>query len=424
MFGIDPVRAQPQARRFILSSLAGLALVLVPAGNGPAQSSNPLNPPREPIPSSYFAMNILFHPLNMKYVPWPSVALGGWRTSHAAWADLEPERNRWNFDLLDKYVGISQAHHLEILMPLAYTPRWASSAPDAATDVEAGNPPGLSGAPRDMEDWRTFVRTVATRYKGRIHNWEIWNEPNRPQSWTGSVETMVDMTHEAYTILKQIDPANIVVSPAPTGTYGLKFFEAFLSKGGGQYADAIGYHFYIGRDDPPEAMVTLIGAVKKIVDKYGVGTKPIWNTEAGWLGPEFLPPNTQAAYLARAYILNWASGVTRFYWYAWENHHGTRIELVGPDNATLTPAGKAFATIQEWMTGAVLTRCTAADTGVWTCELEHSGRSAHILWSVRGDTLVPVPAAWHAREALSLDGTSRAILGNPASIGFAPVLLQ
>lgn len=377
---------------------------------------------REPVPPSYFGMNILFHPLN--HVPWPSVPLGGWRTAHANWADLEPERNRWTFDLLDKYVGWSQAHHLEILMPLAYTPRWASSTPDAPTDVEAGNPPGLSGAPRDMEDWRTFVRTVATRYKGRIRDWEIWNEPNRPQSWTGSVETMVDMEREAYAILKQIDPSCVVVSPAATETRGLKFLDAFLDKGGGKYADVIGFHFYIGRDVPPEAMVTLIGAVKGILAKHGLGAKPLWNTEAGWLGPDFLPPDTQAAWLARAYILNWASGVDRFYWFAWEGHRGLQVELVGKDNASLTPAGKAFAAIQTWMTGAVLSHCAVAGTGLWTCDLARSNRSAHILWSANGNTQVSVPAEWRAEEVDLLDGGRRAIQGSQILIGIEPVLIQ
>jgi hypothetical protein len=411
-----------QIRLSIFPVLASTLLVLAPLRSGPAEQGVISRADREPVPPSYFGMNILFHPLN--HVPWPSVPLGGWRTAHANWADLEPERNRWTFDLLDKYVGWSQSHHLEILMPLTYTPRWASSTPDAPTDVEAGNPPGLSGAPRDIEDWRVFVRTVATRYKGRIRNWEIWNEPNRPQSWTGGVETLVDLEREAYAILKQIDPSCVVVSPAATETRGLKFLDAFLEKGGGKYADVIGFHFYVGRDVPPEAMVTLIGSVKGILAKHGMSAKPLWNTEAGWLGPDFLPPDTQASWLARAYILNWASGVDRFYWFAWENHHGTQIELVGKDNAALTPAGEALATIQKWMTGAVLMRCSGAESGLWTCDLTRSNRNAHILWSAKGDTQVSVPAEWSAEEVNLLDGGRRAIQGSPISIGIEPVLIQ
>ena len=421
MFAIWRVLERVQSRRIIWLISAAIVLSVAPAGSAPLRPPALLNPPREPVTASYFSMNILFHPLN--HVPWPGAPIGGWRTAHVFWADIQPQPNRWYFDLLDKYVSWSQAHQTPILMQLAYSPRWASSTPDAPTDVEATNPPGLSGAPRNMEDWRTYVKTVATRYKGRIHDWEIWNEPNRPQSWTGSVDTLVEMTREASAILKQIDPTNVVVSPAATETRGLAYLDAFLAKGGGKYVDVIGYHFYVGRE-PPEAMVTLIGGVEKILNKHGLSSKPLWSTEAGWLGPDLLPPDVQAAYVARSYILSWASGVNRFYWYAWENHHGTRIELVGPDNATLTPAGKAFGTIQTWMTGAVLTGCGAAGNGVWTCSLERGTRTSHLVWSAGGETPFPVPAAWSAQEVDSLDGGKAPIQGNPILAESSPVLIQ
>jgi hypothetical protein len=274
-----------------------------------------------------------------------------------------------------------------------------------------------------MEDWRNYVKTVATRYKGRIHDWEIWNEPNRPQSWTGSVDTLVEMTRDAATILKQIDPTNVVVSPAATETRGLAYLDAYLAKGGGKYVDAIGFHFYVG-SEPPEAMVTLIAGVERILAKHGLSSKPLWNTEAGWLGSALLPPDTQAAYLARAFILNWASGVSRFYWYAWENHRGTRIELVGSDNATLTPAGKAYGTIQRWMTGAVLADCSASTSGVWACGLERDNRTSHLVWSATVGTSFSVPAAWQARTTEALDGGRAPIQNNTISAGISPVLVD
>lgn len=275
-----------------------------------------------------------------------------------------------------------------------------------------------------MENWRIFVRTVATRYKGRIHDWEIWNEPNRPQSWTGSVEAMVDMTREASRILKEIDANNRVVSPAPTGVYGLPFLDKFLSKGGGQYVDVIGYHFYVGRDDPPEAIVPLIQKVESTMQRYGVASKPLWNTESGWLGPTSFSPEVQAAYISRAYILNWAFGVNRFFWYAWENHHGTEIELTGPDNAALTPAGKAFATTQIWMTGAVLTHCSSSADGAWICELHRQAKVSHIVWSAKGNTTLPIPEEWGAKYAVSLAGVTSNLTGNSANIGAQPLLIQ
>jgi len=402
--------------------VCAILLTLANASGFVATSGDVITPGSEPVPSSYFSMNILFHPLNK--VPWPNVPLGGWRTAHTNWAEIQLEKNRWYFDLLDKYVQWSQIHNTPILLQLTYTPRWASSTPDAPTDVEAGNPPGLSGPPRDMEDWRIFVRTMASRYKGRIHDWEIWNEPNRPQSWGGSVETMVEMTRVASRILREVDPHNRIVSPAPEETKGLAFLDKFLSEGGGQYVDVIGYHFYVSPQGSPEDMVILINKVKATMQKYGLSNKPLWDTEAGWLGPNSLPPDLGAAYLARAYILNWAAGVSRFYWFAWENHHGTQIELTEHDNATLTQAGNAFATIQTWMTGAVMTRCASSADGTWICDLRNQSGPFHIVWSTKGNTTLPIPGYWHASSAEQLAGGKAEIQSQSIAVGVQPVLIQ
>jgi hypothetical protein len=127
-----------------------------------------------------------------------------------------------------------------------------------------------------------------------------------------------------------------------------------LSKGGGQFVDVIGYHFYV-TPRPPEEMVPLIRQVRQIMLDNGAGDKPLWNTESGWAQPKPFPSQTLAAsYLARAFILNWATGVQRFYWYAWDNHGWASLETTEPDSRTLTPAGQAYGVIQNWLVGARL----------------------------------------------------------------------
>jgi hypothetical protein len=274
-----------------------------------------------------------------------------------------------------------------------------------------------------MEDWRNFVRTVGTRYKGKIHVYEIWNEPDRPQDWKGDVDTMVVMVREAAQILKQIDPNIIVVSPSAEQAKGLPWLNEFLRKGGGQYVDVIGYHFYVPHA-APEAMVPLIEQVKKVMHENGAWEKALWDTEAGWLDAQPLPDDVGAAYVARAFILNWAARVERFYWYAWDNHHGSAIELVSADNSTITAAGKAFITIQEWLSGAVMKRCESPDGQVWTCALERNGTVAHLAWNTQGEKPFSIPNEWHAREVIQLSGERRPINGNSSSIGIQPVLIQ
>jgi hypothetical protein len=89
----------------------------------------------------------------------------------------------------------------------------------------------------------------------------------------------------------------------------------FLSKGGGEYVDIIGYHFYV-TPKPPETMVPLVEKVKKIMQQNGAGDKPLWDTETGWFPPsQFDSGELAAAYLARSYLILWAEGVQRLYWY-------------------------------------------------------------------------------------------------------------
>ena len=112
-----------------------------------------------------------------------------------------------------------------------------------------------------MDDWRVYVRTVSQRYKGRIQAYEIWNEPNLKEFWTGSVEQMVTLTRVASAVIRGVDPQAIVVSPSPTSEGGLKWLAQFLSKRGGQDVDVVGYHFYV-TSKPPEAIVRLVHQVK------------------------------------------------------------------------------------------------------------------------------------------------------------------
>ncbi len=305
-------------------------------------------------------------------------------------------------------------------MILTFSPRWASRTPDAETDTT----PGISGAPRDMEDWRTFVRTVATRYRGRIHEYEIWNEPNRLKSWTGDVDTLVDMTEEAAKILKEVDTHNLVISPPPTGPSGVAFLREFLSKGGGKHVDIIGYHFYVPRTDSPEAMVPLIQQVRATMIQFGVDHKPLWDTEAGWLGPDFFPDDQQSAYVARAFILNWAAGVDRFYWYAWESHRGSQIELTGSNNTTLTPAGTAFATIQQWLMGSVMKSCVTSDNHNWFCQMDRNGKTEYIVWNSLGQASFRISSDWHVSQITQLNGSVNSIRSDSIPINGQPVLLQ
>jgi hypothetical protein len=400
---------------FRVSTVLAFLLFLIRARAGPSVL---LTPPKTPIPITYFGMHI--HRAAVK-TKWPNVAFGAWRLwdTHVTWPDLEPARGQWNFSLLDKQIALAEAHHVEPIVPLAFSPTWASARPtEPSTHL-----PGGAAEPRDIEDWRTFVRTIATRYQGRAHQYEVWNEPNVAKFFSGSVDSLVRLTREAYLIIHEIDPQAVMISPSYAGLDGLAGLDQFLAKGGGKYCDVIGHHFYVDQQ-PPEKMLEIARRAKAVLARNGVN-KPLWDTEAGWAHPKPFPDDLAPGYVSRSYILHWAAGVDRFYWYAWDNHNWVTLELTELDENTPKPAAIAYGTTSRWLVGAVMDSCSSDKSGAWTCSLTRGSAMTWIVWKESGEGQFTIPASWNVHQAESLLGGSTEVpRGGPLTIGPSPQLLR
>jgi hypothetical protein len=365
---------------------------------------------------------------------WPEVRFHGWRfwDAFVAWPDLEPSKGKWNFETLDRYVDLAEKNKVDILFPLGLSPAWASARP---SEESAYKKKGYASEPRNIEDWRNYVRTVATRYKGRIKYYEIWNEPNLPGFFSGSVETMIVLTKEARKIFKEVDPSIVVVSSAATapGT-GPVWIEKFLKQGGGEYVDIIGYHFYVS-PQPPEDMVQLVRSIKGIMTKYAV-KKPLWNTESGWFmsnqkttvkadaagfKSKVLSKDEGMAYIARAYILNWSMGVERLYWYAWDD---SEMGLTEADGKTVKVQAAAYTEIQNWLVGARMVGGASDADGTWTCQLARDGGySARIVWNPTKKVSLDLPTSWRVTKIRELTGNKRAAGKGVKTVEIGPIPL-
>jgi Glycosyl hydrolases family 39 len=392
--------------------LSCIAVVTVAKSSG-----HGFKPPADPIPPTYFGMHI-HRAANS--TPWPGVPFKAWRLwdSHTTWAQLEPQKGEWDWRLLDRTVDLANSHGVEVLYTMGRSPHWASARPNDRGRNPNAEPGGMA-EPRDLEDWRNYVRKVATRYKGRIKAYEIWNEPNLPNFYSGTPAAMLNLAREAYSVLKQVDPSIIVVSPSAVGPTGIPWLEDYLKLGGGKYADVIGYHFYIHAQEP-EAMLGFIDQVHELTQKYGVADKPLWNTEAGWLEGR-VDSQDGPAYMARAYVLNWAAGVSRFYWYAWDQQNA-RVRMTEDDESTLTATARAYTELAKWMIGARMSSFKE-DDGAWVCQLDRDGSSSWILWS-NHNSKFDVPKSWGATSARRLSGDTSSFPGGKIEVGTVPILLE
>jgi hypothetical protein len=322
---------------------------------------------------------------------WPTIPFGSWRLwdAHVTWADLEPAQGKWNFSRLDRYVTMAESHDVDVLLPLANTPRWAAARPSEVSAYSPGN----ASEPANIEDWRRYVRRIGERYKGRVRHYEIWNEPNLKPHFSGSVEKLIELTCEAYEILKSIDPLNQVVSPAASTSAKdhIDYLNRFLAQGGKKCIDVVAHHFYVITSGP-EALAPIIREVRQAMNKNGVSEKPLWNTETGWrFGSENEIPDYQTSrphrkvskadpsFVLKAFILSKAGGVDRFYWYAWDNT--STLGMTDPGSKSPKRVIREWPEAFDRLLGASQVRCSQNQNN-WTCSfVRKNGRKDEISWS-------------------------------------------
>lgn len=169
------------------------------------------------------------------------MANGGfrWVKQWFAWNDIEAAaKGQFDWSIPDRVVDQVERHGLKLLARVDREPKWAAP------------PPG------NANDFVDFLTALATRYRGRIHAYQIWNEPNLAREWGDrppNAAEYVRMLRMAYQAIKAADPSAIVITAgmAPTGTccdiavpdtdYYRQMYQAMGGNSDG-YFDMLGVH--------------------------------------------------------------------------------------------------------------------------------------------------------------------------------------
>ncbi len=220
------------------------------------------------------------------------------------WADIEIDakgdftdrRNAQSgeisaWDKYDNIVALSKARGIAIMARLDAPPKWAHRG---YADLGDFGPPAI------FEDYADYVDAVATRYKGRIKYYQLWNEPNIFPEWGNQAvnpEDYAKLLCLAYDRVKSIDPSAIVIAAALAPTVAqdgrdlsdLVFFQRMYSAGAGRcfdVASAQGYGLFSGPGDtrltPLETNVARHTLMRDIMVANGDARKPMWLAEVNW----------------------------------------------------------------------------------------------------------------------------------------------
>jgi hypothetical protein len=310
----------------------------------------------------------------------------------ARWSRIEPRQGAFAWAWPDGWVAEHEAHGVETLAILSSAPTWAAPTPQSFPD--------------DLNDYLNFARAFVSRYKGRIAAYEVWNEP---LLWGWTPEQTKAMHVAVYPVIKDADPAALVVGVAKDGfpVCGKGFaganawFDAVISDPAMRASmDVLSWHTYTRPNAPEIGGAGGKGAVDRqmqasmaLLAKRG-WTGPCWVTEGGWptaTGKLSVSEDEHARYIVRMAIIN-RSFADRFY--AYTLHSGTNPDDEEANygllraNGTEKPAFQAYRTLNAIIGPADLVEVPLAPdvrSYRFACG---DGAWGYVLWTVSGSAPV------------------------------------
>jgi hypothetical protein len=196
---------------------------------------------------------------------------------------LEQSPGVTNWAQPDRIIDAANARGLRVLFLANTAPAWA---------VPAWNVGPATDAQRD--GYSSFCVRAATRYTGRIHALELWNEPNLDGFWRSpNVTDYGQLIAVTYPQVKAV--SSVPVLAAGTGwSFGAPnisqdaWYAGLYQGGFGGFFDAVNVHPYQDTWQCQQGNLFGYGNIGNVVnvratmDAYGDVAKQIWATEWGF----------------------------------------------------------------------------------------------------------------------------------------------
>ncbi len=214
----------------------------------------------------------------------------GWVRIDFLWTWIQPAPNVWDWTVYDALVAAAQVRGIEIYASIGETPDWATS----------GVP--RFGVPDDPAVWADFCGRAASRYRGKIRYWGLWNEPNLPKFWTGSRQQYIDVIlKRGADAIHAADPAAQVGGPdlahlTAGNADWYDWLRDVIRQAGGRL-DFVTHHVY-DESGPADVTDRLDGStvfgnrpdfwdvvnpsLREVLKEAGWSGRPVWLTETGW----------------------------------------------------------------------------------------------------------------------------------------------
>jgi hypothetical protein len=249
----------------------------------------------------------------------------GWDRFPLYWNAMQSSRGgAIDFSGSDATVSADLARGIAVQGILVGAPGWATS-----------------NGQLDLDGWSSFVSQTVTHYRGQVHAWEMWNEPDlldgngNGQYWTWGVPAYYQLLKVGYLAAKAADPSVTVLMGGLAFPYNNQdFFPQLLAQmaqdptaaANHGYFDVLPFHSYDRVARMYELPLGYFGTPSftgfwPLLRKYGLSPSiwvnelgvPIWDYASGQNAPGRATQDEQASYLVEAIADGLAAGVDHFF---------------------------------------------------------------------------------------------------------------
>jgi glycosyl hydrolase family 39 (putative alpha-L-iduronidase) len=189
------------------------------------------------------------------------------------WDGIEPERDRYDFSFWDEFIAMAGELGITLIPYVAYTPDWSSGD---------GPAEHWKAPPRDPADFAEIMGLLAARYRSQIRSWELWNEPDNRDYWTGTVEQYAALVRAGASSIRAVDPEIRIVSGGLAGT--IEFLSDLFDQPDLPAAlDVVNLHSYYEtwNPEPLETIPEYVARAQAIVERHA-GQQDLWMAEVGY----------------------------------------------------------------------------------------------------------------------------------------------
>jgi hypothetical protein len=180
----------------------------------------------------------------------------------AGWAKTEKSKGVYSWQWLDKIIDDAVSRGLQPWLETSYGN--SIYAGGGGENLSAGIPTSAEA----LAAWDKWVEALTRRYKDKVKDWEVWNEPNFGDNEINTAQQVADLNIRTAKIIKRVQP-EAKISGLAMGHIDLRYAEAFFDvlrkKNAFNLFDNFTYHDYVYN---PDANYCHVGELKDLLRKY------------------------------------------------------------------------------------------------------------------------------------------------------------